>query len=452
MPKKIRSAIEVRNSIPVGDAVVSSEIDLIGDSIESAVTSNKLLAVIESGSMAGEYSYGNWWLMEKIFDYETWKGNDMHAGVLSRLSEFGLSVPLQLSTVDEVQRAIPEEIKTQHKQINKVLAYFRGLGYNIHPGNWFNADEELKVKWVVNWNSTVSDHIYLIDDTIVIGKPEEYLPVGRTVESLEPAPVRARTRIDFFGSGNTGVARVPIEVPQLDPVSSDGLANVSGIDTDMATAYAGTGSLSEGLDAAVGDAINAAAASLAARINSNFDVHNEKMVSMFNQLNRNRLVKPVYPDGVVGSYMPGVYNTGDGYYKDLANIESYDSSGNPLNDAAWKEASFVNSYSSGGGGLVPDDPTYLTDGNTYFHHWNSTAFDGSSVAIVFQPGQPSMDYVRVNGVDLTYHGSDKGRRVYRSAPGDRTNAAGTVTFKYSGSGTVYSGSVTNNGITYGPKR
>lgn len=439
MPKKIRSAAEIRSSIPVGDPIVESEIDLIGDAIEAAATSHKLTAVIDTGSMAGEYSYGDWWLMEKLFDYETWRGEPIHAGIQERLVEFGLNSNLQEETIETVLNSIPTDLRTRQKRINKVLSYFRNLGYNIHPGNWFDAAEELKIKWVVNWNSTINDHIYIIDDTVIIGKPEEVIPIGKTPAYADPVPALPKTRIDFFGSGNTGVSRPEMGVPQLEPAFA-GTTSVSGIDADAAIAYAGPGgggSLSNSLDAAIGDAVNDAFGSLAASLTGVFDAHNELMAEMFYQFNRNRLVKPIYPASVPELVVSGLHNKGDGYFRDRDNMEKYTPDGQPANQFSWIETAFREAESSGvsgSGGTMNDFSALAGDFSNLGEGaiWKPQSEGRPGRGVILLPSQYSQATVTVNGQPTEFVGFHNSNRGHYYLQGSGASYGTNVTVTING--------------------
>ena len=194
MASHTKTAGEVRGKVILGDSVVKAEIEFINDAIENASDTGQVKTVISTGAgMAGVYNYGDWYLLEEVYLYGAgWKGQTGFTSVqrIPTITEM---------TMKEVQAAIKEidpNIFVNHKRINAVLSHFRKFGYQIHPGNWFDATTTNKIKWVLNWNNTVFDHISVVDDTLVIGKPDQLAPVGaktadpgNTLPSGQVAPV-----------------------------------------------------------------------------------------------------------------------------------------------------------------------------------------------------------------------------------------------------------------------
>ena len=219
MASHTKTAGEVRGKVILGDSVVKAEIEFINDAIENASDTGQVKTVISTGAgMAGVYNYGDWYLLEEVYLYGAgWKGQTGFTSVqrIPTITEM---------TMKEVQAAIKEidpNIFVNHKRINAVLSHFRKFGYQIHPGNWFDATTTNKIKWVLNWNNTVFDHISVVDDTLVIGKPDQLAPVGaktadpgNTLPSGQVAPVEGliepvhhQTRIEFYGMGNKGTGQ-----------------------------------------------------------------------------------------------------------------------------------------------------------------------------------------------------------------------------------------------------
>ena len=340
MTSHTKTAGEVRGKVILGDSVVKAEIEFINDAIEDASDTGQVKTVISTGAgMAGVYNYGDWYLLEEVYLYGAgWKGNTSFTSTQR--------VPgITEMTMKEVQvaiKAIDPNIFVNHKRINAVLSHFRKFGYQIHPGNWFDATTLNKIKWVINWNNTVFDHITVIDDTLVIGKPDQLAPVGakqadpgNTLPSGQVAPVAGliepvhhQTRIEFYGMGNKGTGQTVMR-PAAAGTKND-LAVKAGAD------------IGDGSGLTVGGAGDSAAAAIAQVLGLV-----DGLDTSFGQLTQTGLIRSETSSDF--SLQAGIVNTGDGVTKDLKHYNTYDPAGNMLTGA---EATPGDSMGGSGGDVL----------------------------------------------------------------------------------------------------
>ena len=252
-------------------------------------------------------------------------------------------------TMKEVQAAIKEidpNIFVNHKRINAVLSHFRKFGYQIHPGNWFDATTTNKIKWVLNWNNTVFDHISVVDDTLVIGKPDQLAPVGaktadpgNTLPSGQVAPVEGliepvhhQTRIEFYGMGNKGTGQSTMRPAAV------GTKNDTAV---KATADVGDGS---GIGTGAGQtAPGSAIAQVMGVVNGLIGA----LDTSFSQLTQTGLIRSEVSSDF--ALQAGIVNTGDGVTKDLEHYNTYDPSGQPVTGDSGQPISSGTGHVYGGG-------------------------------------------------------------------------------------------------------
>jgi hypothetical protein len=323
MASHTKTAGEVRGKVILGDAVVKAEIEFINDAIEDASDLEKVKTVISTGAgMAGVYNYGDWFLLEEVYLYGSgWKGKTEFTSVqrIPGITEM---------TMKEVQaaiKAIDPNIFVNHKRINAVLSHFRKFGYQIHPGNWFDATSSNKIKWVINWNNTVFDHITVMDDTLIIGKPDQLAPVGAKTATgeLMPSgqprpidgliePIHHQTKIEFYGMGNKGTGQTPMR-----PAA----AGTNNEDYEMANVNIGDGS-----EFNVGGGSAASAGAAIAQVLAVVNSLQGHLNTSFGQLTQTGLIRCE----VDGDYAlaAGKINTGDGVTQDLEHYNTYDPAGN----------------------------------------------------------------------------------------------------------------------------
>ena len=145
MTSHTKTAGEVRGKVILGDSVVKAEIEFINDAIEDASDAEKVKTVISTGAgMAGVYNYGDWYLLEEVYMYGAgWKGR---TGFTSVQRIPGIT-EMTMKEVQAAIKAIDQNIFVNHKRINAVLSHFRKFGYQIHPGNWFDATTLNKINF-----------------------------------------------------------------------------------------------------------------------------------------------------------------------------------------------------------------------------------------------------------------------------------------------------------------
>jgi len=348
MTSHTKTAGEVRGKVILGDSTVKAEIEFINDAIENASDIEQVKTVISTGAgMAGVYNYGDWYLLEEVYLYGSgWKGQTGFTSVqrIPGITEM---------TMKEVQvaiKAIDPNIFVNHKRINAVLSHFRKFGYQIHPGNWFDATTTNKIKWVINWNNTVFDHITVIDDTLIIGKPDQLAPVGAKTATgeLMPSgqarpidgliePIHHQTKIEFYGMGNKGTGQTTMRP------AAPGTKNE---DYEMANLAIGDGS---GLTVGgAGDSSAAAIAQVLGVVNSLMGA----LDTSFGQLTQTGLMRCE----VDGDYAleAGKINTGDGVTQDLEHYNTYDPAGNLITGKnlghTEQTSPFPTPHITGGGG------------------------------------------------------------------------------------------------------
>ena len=344
MASHTKTAGEVRGKVILGDSVVKAEIEFINDAIENASDTGQVKTVISTGAgMAGVYNYGDWYLLEEVYLYGAgWKGQTGFTSVqrIPTITEM---------TMKEVQAAIKEidpNIFVNHKRINAVLSHFRKFGYQIHPGNWFDATTTNKIKWVLNWNNTVFDHISVVDDTLVIGKPDQLAPVGaktadpgNTLPSGQVAPVEGliepvhhQTRIEFYGMGNKGTGQSTMRPAAV------GTKNDTAV---KATADVGDGS---GIGTGAGQtAPGSAIAQVMGVVNGLICA----LDTSFSQLTQTGLIRSEVSSDF--ALQAGIVNTGDGVTKDLEHYNTYDPSGQPVTGDSGQPISSGTGHVYGGG-------------------------------------------------------------------------------------------------------
>ena len=381
MASHTKTAGEVRGKVILGDSTVKAEIEFINDAIENASDIEQVKTVISTGAgMAGVYNYGDWYLLEEVYMYGAgWKGRTEFTSVqrIPGITEM---------TMKETQaaiKALDPNIFVNHKRINAVLSHFRKFGYQIHPGNWFDATTTNKIKWVINWNNTVFDHITVIDDTLVIGKPDQLAPVGaktadpsNTLPSGQTAPIGGliepihhQTKIEFYGMGNKGTGQTTMRP------AAPGTKNE---DYEMANLAIGDGS---GLTVGgAGDSSAAAIAQVLGVVNSLMGA----LDTSFGQLTQTGLMRCE----VDGDYAleAGKINTGDGVTQDLAHYNTYDPAGNQISGLSAEPGDSMGS--SGGDVIVNANP------------WVFANLGGSWYAATFEwmrPGTTSKARYAVNG-------------------------------------------------------
>jgi hypothetical protein len=344
-----KPAQQVRAKIVLGDDVVKQEIAFIDTAIDVASDKEQISTIISSGStIAGNYSYADWWYLEEIFSYGiSYRGGEVAGG-----GSIGRIPGITTMTMEQVNEVIPSEHKLRHKQINAVLGHFRKFGYQIHPGNYFNAETSEPIKWFIDWNNTVFDHVHIIDDTLVIGKPDQIAPNGEGPAPVGPlVPIEERlpvyqypqTRIEFFGLGNKARAAVKLnpgypEWPDpLDFVGLDTAINteMDSISTSVSTTVSvdtgtGDGSGSGTGDLTSGGQIGATVKTEFDKVAERFGIVEETLNVMQNANNlamdaigNHGLVRGEFDlEGNDFSIAPGIKNT-SGKGKDLANLEKY---------------------------------------------------------------------------------------------------------------------------------
>ena len=345
MTSHTKTAGEVRGKVILGDAVVKAEIEFINDAIEDASDLEKVKTVISTGAgMAGVYNYGDWFLLEEVYLYGSgWKGQTEFTSVQR--------VPgITEMTMKEVQialKAIDPNIFVNHKRINAVLSHFRKFGYQIHPGNWFDATTANKIKWVINWNNTVFDHITVIDDTLIIGKPDQLAPVGaKTADGsvLLPSgavapvegliePVHHQTKIEFYGMGNKGTGQTSMR-----PAAA-------GTKNDMAVKA--TADIGDGSEFNVGGGSEVSAGTAIAQVMGVINGLVTGLDTSFGQLTQTGLLRSEVKSDF--AMQAGKINTGDGVTQDLQHYNTYDAAGQPISGNAGQPNSSGTGYVQSGG-------------------------------------------------------------------------------------------------------
>jgi hypothetical protein len=237
------TASELRAKVILGDNDVKNEVNALNSIIRKAGDTGQTRIVVASGTtMAGVYEYGSWWCIEEVFQQGAIgkkvegdnKGSEVrndegkkHFNGFTSVTRLGGAAALEGIIMPDLLKLIknvlgPNALK-HHSQINAVLAHYRKLGYQIHPGNWFDATVTQPIKWVINWNNTIMDHIMMIDNTLVIGKPTNFVPLGSAERdgTLDAAgtpnpvpnyvqPTLPQTSLEFLGLGNKGFGKIKV--------------------------------------------------------------------------------------------------------------------------------------------------------------------------------------------------------------------------------------------------
>jgi hypothetical protein len=382
MTSHTKTAGEVRGKVILGDSTVKAEIEFINDAIENASDTEQVKTVISTGAgMAGVYNYGDWYLLEEVYLYGSgWKGQ---TGFTSVQRVPGIT-EMTMKEVQAAIKAIDPNIFVNHKRINAVLSHFRKFGYQIHPGNWFDATTANKIKWVINWNNTVFDHITVIDDTLVIGKPDQLAPVGaKTADpgNLLPSgqvapvegliePVHHQTRIEFYGMGNKGTGQTVMR-PAAAGTKND-------------TAVKATADIGDGSEFNVGGGSAGSAGAAIAQVMGVVNGLIGALDTSFGHMTQTGLLR-----SEVGSdfaLQGGIVNTGDGVTKDLKHYNTYDPAGNMLTGA---EATPGDSMGGSGGDVL-----------AVANPWVFVNLSGAWYAATWEwlrPGQTSKSRSAVNG-------------------------------------------------------
>jgi len=421
MASHTKSAADVRGKVILGDSVVKAEIEFINDAIEDASDAGKVKTVISTGAgMAGAYNYGDWWLLEEVYMYGAgWKGRTDFTSVqrIPGITEM---------TMKEVQAAIKEidpNIFVNHKRINAVLSHFRKFGYQIHPGNWFDATTTNKIKWVLNWNNTVFDHVTVIDDTLVIGKPDQLAPVGaKTADpsALMPSglqvhpvagliePIHHQTKIEFYGLGNKGTGQTVMR-PAAAGTKND-------------TAVKATADIGDGSAFNVGGSSETSAGAAIAQVMGVVNGLIGALDTSFGHMTQTGLLR-----SEVGSdfaLQAGKVNTGDGVTQDLDHYNTYNPAGKPETGNAGRPGdsgtpehpggSSTTHGSGGGGGSIT-----TFSGITSFGALGTGAVwkpisEGDGNLVVLLPSKYAQTTVIVGGDTGSFSGFTNGNRgTYR---------------------------------------
>jgi hypothetical protein len=218
------SAATLRGRVILGNATVKSEIESINARLETAADNGKTRLVIRNETtMTKSYNYGNWFLVEEFFQY----GAALKKGGFTSVTALGGMGAIENKTQKQILDMIKGKgtnVLQRHAEINAVLAHYRKLGYQMHPGNWFDAGQKNNIIWVLNWNNTIMDHITVVDNTLCIGKPDQKGLLGSAEKSgeLDSAgralpiggyykPSMPQTNIEFFGLGNKGQGQITVE-------------------------------------------------------------------------------------------------------------------------------------------------------------------------------------------------------------------------------------------------
>jgi len=369
------SAATLRGRVILGDSVVKAEIEAINAKLEVAADNGKTRLVIRNETtMTKSYNYGNWFLIEEFFQY----GAALKKGDFTSVQALGGTGALEGLSQPQVLELIKSkdaEIFPKHARINAVLAHYRKLGYQMHPGNWFDATQTNNIIWVLNWNNTLMDHITVVDNTLVIGKVTQRGLLGSTERdgSVDAAgnpnpiggyykPAIPQTRIEFYGLGNKGTG-------QVDVTPADGKMGTNNVNFYKAaqTVTEGLSSGEEGAALAAGAAAGVYAMSLVADLAG-------AIGSALGDLTRIGIYSSEVGQGgaISGTYgsggdvggggsdyatVPGFINTGDGVVPDEDNTEIYNAVGQHVNGAKQiydKAGSSAGGGGGGGGGRLAD--------------------------------------------------------------------------------------------------
>lgn len=330
------SAAALRGRVILGDSVVKAEIEAINAKLEVAADNGKTRLVIrDETTMTKSYNYGNWFLIEEFFQY----GALLKQGDFTSVQALGGPAAIEGLSQPEVLEKIKSkdsEIFPKHARINAVLAHYRKLGYQMHPGNWFDATQTNNVIWVLNWNNTLMDHITVVDNTLVIGKTTQRGALGATdrdgtvdaAGNINPIggyykPAIPQTRIEFYGLGNKGTG-------QVDVTPADGKMGTNNVNYHVAaqSVTEGLSSGEEGAALAAGAAAGvhamALVADLAGAIGSALgDLTKIGLYS--SEVGQGGAISATYGNGAGGggdfAEVPGFINTGDGVVPDEINTE-----------------------------------------------------------------------------------------------------------------------------------
>lgn len=336
-------ATTLRSRTILGDASVKQEVQYINQVLKTSSEAGNVRAVVDTGPvMAGKYTYGHWFLLEEIFQYgAAWKG-DPFTSIMEIPNAQDMTMPELMAAIKEKE----PQIFQRHKQINAVLTHFRKLGYQIHPGNWFDARVTEPIKWVINWNNTILDHISIIDDTLVIGKPDQMGPVGpkeRSGEALAGStsgvlapvegltePVHPQTKLNFFGLGDKGNGQVVMRpagqaMGTNNYLYEDLNSDISGGTYD----FADPGDTNGALNAIMG-LINTMAG------NIDNSMGQLSGIGLFRTEVENDFAR-----------VPGIINSGDGTVQDVSNVTTFSPTGELLSGG-----SLVSGAAGSGGGTV----------------------------------------------------------------------------------------------------
>ena len=352
------SAASLRGRVILGDSVVKAEIEAINAKLEVAADNGKTRLVIRDGTtMTKSYNYGNWFLIEEFFQY----GAALKKGDFTSVQALGGAGALEGLSQPQVLELIKSkdaEIFPKHARINAVLAHYRKLGYQMHPGNWFDANQTNNIIWVLNWNNTLMDHITVVDNTLVIGKTTQRGLLGSTERdgSVDAAgnpnpiggyykPAIPQTRIEFYGLGNKGTG-------QVDVTPADGKMGTNNVNYHVAaqSVTEGLSSGEEGAALAAGAAAGvhamALVADLAGAIGS--AIGDLTKIGLYSsEVGQGGAISNQYGNGGGGggdfAEVPGFINTGDGVVPDEINTEIY----NPIGKHVVEGTEQI--YSKGGG-------------------------------------------------------------------------------------------------------
>lgn len=443
------SAAELRGRVILGDSVVKAEIELINAKLEVAADNGKTRLVLRNETpMTKSYNYGNWFLIEEFFQY----GAALKKGDFTSVQALGGAAALEGLTQPEVLQKIKSkdsEIFPKHARINAVLAHFRKVGYQMHPGNWFDATQKNNIIWVLNWNNTLMDHITVVDNTLVIGKTTQRGLLGSTERdgSLDAAgfanpiggyykPDIPQTKIEFYGLGNKGTG-------QVDVTPADGKMGTNNVNYHLAaqSVQEGLGGDAEGqiaAGAAAGVLAMGLVADLAGAIGKS--IGDLTRIGIYSsEVGQGGAISGTYGHGSGGgsdyAVVPGYVNTGDGVVPDIDNFAIYNAIGKHVTNPEFGESA-TGGGGGGGGGAFALGGFAIEGGSS---SGGSSVFSGSGTS-----GNIAITYTQTsiacgecgflfNGSKLVVNG-DKGTA---SASGPRflcKKGRGNPTFRYAISG------------------
>jgi len=377
-------ATTLRSRTILGDASVKQEVQFINQVLKTSSEAGNVRAVVDTGPvMAGKYTYGHWFLLEEIFQYgAAWTG-DPFTSIMEIPDAQDMTMPELMAAIKEKE----PQIFQRHKQINAVLTHFRKLGYQIHPGNWFDARVTEPIKWVINWNNTILDHISIIDDTLVIGKPDQMGPVGpkeRSGEALTQStsgvlapvegltePIHPQTKINFFGLGDKGNGQVVMR-PAGQAMGTENYL-YEDLNTDISGGsydFADPGDTNGALNAVMG-LINTMA--------GNID-------NSMGQLSGIGLFRTEVDNDF--ARVPGIINSGDGTVQDVSNVTTFSPTGKLLTGGSLIDEIPVGGTVTINGVPVAANPWVFVN---LSGHWYAATWEW------MRPGQVTKSRKAVNG-------------------------------------------------------